>query len=108
MDWGIKRVLFTRAVLGSIASLGEAQEDAASFLQLWDTSLSREQTLQPVVLSALVFKIPEMIQLPIRNCLASLSVPQQENECFKKLFLKLSNVSLLCISNLTFSETKAE
>lgn len=80
MDWGIKRVLFTGAVLGSIASLGEAQEDAASFLQLWDTSLSRQQTLQPVVLSALVFKNPEVIQLLIKNCLASLSVPQQGNK----------------------------
>lgn len=56
MDWGIKRVLFTSAVLGSIISLGEAQDDAASFLQLWDTSLNREQTLQRVVLSALVFE----------------------------------------------------
>lgn len=79
MEWGIKRVLFTGTVLGSITPLGAAQEDAASFLQLWDTA-QLEQTLQAAVLSALIFKNAKMIQLPIRNCLASLSIPQQGNE----------------------------
>lgn len=56
MDRGIKRVLFTSAVLGSITSPGDAQDNTASSLQLWDMALNREQTLQSVFLSALVFK----------------------------------------------------
>lgn len=85
MDWAIKSVLFTGPVLGSIPALGEAQGNAASFLQLWETSLNREQTLQPVVLSAFVFKNPAMTQLPIRNSLASLcpSAGEQDQSCKK-------------------------